>query len=298
MSRSLATAAFCATTILLGWSATFGAGDAAAAPRHRPAPTCGGEQPAKPGGGHYVCTYTDDFTQDPLDSSKWIIGTTAQTGYATGRISDAPDCYVTSSKNVWVADGQLHVRSRSEAKRFTCRSPYGNFSTYKSAGSVMSYGKFSQTRGRFEFRVRFPKTRIHHIDSALWMNPQRPIYGKWPKSGEIDVAEWFGTQSDNHVLPSVHYQGDNPNVRTARNCVVPKADSRFHRYALNWTKTTMYFWYDGKLCLKHAWKPGWPLHSPQPFDQPFYLVMLQTGGQGPPVGTKTTMDIDWVRAWK
>ena len=298
MPRSLATAVLCATGFLLGSLAAFGTGDPAAASYHRSVPTCGGEQPAKPGGGRYTCTFTDDFNKSTLDLSKWTVGTTARTGFATARISGAPDCYVNSTKNVWVKGGQLHLRTRAEAERFVCHSPYGKFTTNKTAGSVMGWGKFAQAYGRFEFRAKFPKTKIKHIDSALWMNPQTPAYGRWPKSGEIDVAEWFGSAHTDHVLPSVHYQGDNPNVRTARNCVVPRADSRFHRYAVNWTKTTMYFWYDGKLCLKHAWKPGWPLHSPQPFDRPFYLVMTQTGGQDPPVGTTTTMDVDWVRVWK
>jgi beta-glucanase (GH16 family) len=311
MSRSRATAALCTTGILLGAVAAFGAGAAAATPiqsttatalaasHHRPAPTCGGHRPAKPGGGLYTCTFTDEFTKSTLDTSKWTVGTTADAGFTTGSIVfGARDCYLNNGHNVSVSGGQLHLTSRALAQPLVCHSPLGDFRTNRTAGSVLSHGKFAQTYGRFEFRARFPSTTMAGVDSALWMYPQNPAYGAWPRSGEIDVAEWFGSRYADHVLPSVHYSGENKTLSTGRDCVVPTADSKFHTYAVAWTKTTMYFYYDNQLCFQHAWTPAARLVAPQPFDKAFSLVMTQTGGQNAPIGTSTTMDVAWVRAWK
>jgi beta-glucanase (GH16 family) len=261
--------------------------------RPSPPPTCGGSRPAKPGGALYTCTFTDDFTNSALDSSKWTVATTAVNGFTTG----TGDCYVNSPKNVSVSGGYLHLTSRVEATPFVCHSPSGDFTTSQSAGSVVSWGKFAQTYGRFEFRAKFPPAATAYTDSALWLYPQTSIYGAWPSSGEIDVAEWFGTAYSNHVFPSLHYTGET-SASTGYNCVVPTAGTAFHTYAVSWTTTTMYFYYDNTLCFQHVWTPSAPLVAPKPFDQAFDLVMTQTGGTNDPVGTSATMDVDWVRAWK
>ncbi len=224
-----------------------------------------------------------------------MVGQTAQTGFVTsGR-----DCYLDDPKNVAVSSGSLHLTSRVESESFMCKSPYGDFSTNITAGTVLSYGKFAQTYGRFEFRAKFPSTAGATLDSALWMYPQDPAYGGWPNSGEIDIAEWFGDPYADHVVPSVHYAGENRALTSGRNCVVPNADSEFHNYAVEWTATEMSFYYDNTMCFQHAWTSSAPLLAGQPFDQAFDLVMTQTGPWGVPIVGKTyTMDIDWVRAWK
>jgi beta-glucanase (GH16 family) len=250
-------------------------------------------QPVKPDGGSYTCSFTDDFDGSTLDSSKWTVGTTAQTGFSQGR-----ECYMDNPNNVSVSGGSLHLTSRPEASPFTCKSPYGDFTTSQTAASVLSWGKFAQTYGRFEFRAKFPDTNVPGVDSALWMYPQNPAYGAWPKSGEIDVAERFGNTYGDHVYSSVHYAGENTALSTGYTPTVANASSAYHSYAVAWTPTTMYFYYDDALVYQHSWTPVAPLLGSQPFDKAFDLVMTQTGGLNAPLGTTTTMDIDWVRAWK
>jgi beta-glucanase (GH16 family) len=299
MFRVRAIAAVCTTAIWLSVVAVSGMGPASAAPVRpasaaiAPSPTCGYVRPAKPGGGRYTCTFTDDFNGSALNPARWMAQTTAANGYATGR-----ECYVDNPRNLSVSGGRLHLTSRVEASPFTCHSPYGDWTTNQTAGSVVSWGKFSQTYGRFEFRAKFPKTSIAGVDSALWMYPQNPSYGAWPRSGEIDIAERFGSTFGDNVYPSLHYIGKDASLFTGYNCVVRNSTTQFHSYAVEWTPTTMYFYYDSRLCFQHSWSPAAPLVAPQPFDKAFGLVMTQTGGVNAPVGTTTTMDIDWVRAWK
>lgn len=304
MVRARAIAAVTLMGICVSLTAALGVAAEAATPpaastgatlfgRPNLAPTCGGARPAKADGTRYVCTFTDDFNGTAVDTTKWMPQTTVQTGYATDR-----ECYVDGRNNISVSGGRLHLTSRVEAAPFTCLSPYGDFTTSQTAGSVVSSGKFAQTYGRFEFRAKFPRTAIAGVDSALWMYPQDPSYGAWPRSGEIDVAERFGSTYGDNVYPSLHYVGRDTNLVTGFNCVVRNGSTMFHNYAVEWTPTTMSFYYDSRLCFQHSWSPASPLRAPQPFDQPFGLVMTQTGGVNAPVGTRTTMDVDWVRAWK
>ena len=193
-------------------------------------------------------------------------------------------------EKVSVGDGRLRLTSRVEETPFVCHSQYGDFTTRDSAGSVTSRGKFAQTYGRFEFRAKFPSGASTNVHSALWMYPQKPAYGRWPNSGEIDVAEWFGDgYGTNPVFPSVHYAGEDRAKSVGRNCVVPNAGTKFHTYAVDWTPTMMSFYYDNKFCFQHAWTPAAPLVGSQPFDQAFDLVMTQTGGRNRPVGTTLTL---------
>lgn len=132
--------------------------------------------------------------------------------------------------------------------------------------------------------------------------PQKPTYGKWPHSGEIDVAGWFSGSAD-HVYPSVHYQGEDYRKSTGYDCAVPTAGSAFHTYAVEWTPTVMKFYYDGQLCFSHSWTPDAPLVGAQPFDQPFVLILTQGfGGHWNAMTTETpttaSMHVDWVKAWK
>jgi len=308
--RTRIAVAVCSTAVMSGALAAVGVAPSAATPTRStatsvsvdppgPAPDCGGVRPAKPGGGLYTCTFTDDFEQKELDSSKWTEVDTSDHGFTTGLGVLSPDCYVRGSGNVAIREGVLRLASRILARPITCRTPYGSFKTRDTAASVMTAGKFAQTYGRFEFRARFPSNATSDYDSALWMYPTNQAYGKWPKSGEIDIAEWFGNgYGTNPVFPSLRYGGDKPAEVTGRNCKVPTAGTEFHRYAVTWTETTMSYYYDDKLCFQHSWTPAAPLSPPQPFDRPFHLVMTQTAGWYKPAGTTVTLEVDWVRAWK
>lgn len=269
----------------------------AAPPRDRT--DCGGERPAKPGGGRYTCAFDDDFSGGQLDDGKWVVQQTALNGMTTG----AKDCYVASPNNVWVSGGQLHLRSRVESAPFTCPSPYGNFTSNRTVATVASWAKFTQTYGRFEFRAKMPAYDDGPgLHSALWLYPQAHTYGAWPSSGEIDVAEWY-SGDPRKAYPSVHYAGEDWTKSTGFNCPVAGASSTYHRYAVEWTPSVMRFYYDGRLCFSHDWRTDSVLTGSQPFDRPFYLVMTQVFGSGWNTADANTpksgeLTIDWVRVWR
>ncbi|MCX6399139.1 MAG: glycoside hydrolase family 16 protein [Propionibacteriales bacterium] len=259
------------------------------------APTCGGERPAKAGGGKYVCSFEENFSSTRLDPTKWIVTETATSGLH----ASLTGCYVNRPQNVLVANGKLNLASRLE--RFACKQPFGIYSAQSTAGAVTSTKRFAQTYGRFEFRARFPSATVGGAHSALWLYPQEHTYGAWPHSGEVDVAEWFSARPSK-VYPSVHYGGEN-RKGTGHDCTVPTASTAFHRYAVEWTPTSMRFLYDGKVCHVHSWIAASPLSGSRPFDKPFYIVMNQVTGQlwnavSRATPAVSTLQVDWVRVWR
>jgi beta-glucanase (GH16 family) len=142
------------------------------------------------------------------------------------------------------------------------------------------------------------------------MMPQDNVYGEWPASGEIDIAESRGNDAESYPLgnnivgSAMHWgtvytndayklsQGEWGAQRT-------KYPDGFHTFGLEWSEDYLFTWLDGRLRQvlyfdfrknKNMWNYGkfasmnvngsapedpWS-HTGRrntPFDQPFYLVL-------------------------
>ncbi len=261
------------------------------------APDCGPVR-LKADGTPWECTFADDFSGAELDRSVWVPQQTLTSGLRNG-----PECYVDRPGTIRVIDGRLRLIARETRSDFFCAAPLGGgFTTRYVAGMVSTWGTFSQTYGRVEFRAKVPAATARGLQSALWLYPQRLLYGRWPLSGEIDVAEVFSQYAD-RAVPYVHY-ASMPGDTTVTNTRCYLADpGRFHRYVAVWDETGLRIRYDGRLCLDHRWNPL-TLIAPAPFDQPFFVAMTQALGNGTnafdpattPLPARTV--IDYVRVWR
>lgn len=248
---------------------------------------------AKPSGGIWKCTFADQFAGSSLDSTKWTPMTTEATGVNT------PDCRVATPQTIRIGGGMLRLTVLDTGTQFMCSSASGSYLTQYVGGAVSTSRKFSQAYGRFEVRAAMPNVNVAGLHSAIWMWPQERRYGAL--SGEIDINE-RRTNIPRLAVPTVHY-GDDGAVgsKTAWDCVIDRPQD-FHNYVLEWTKTTLTFRYDGKLCLAHQWQPA-RLLKPQPFDEPYFLILNQDLGIGAnsfdPATTPlpATMVVDYVRVW-
>jgi beta-glucanase (GH16 family) len=251
--------------------------------------------------GKWRCTFADDFDGTTIDTGKWVAQRTDTTGYTSGQTA----CFMASPNNIAVSDGRLRLTAREEPEPFTCADPYGDFETRYTSGMVSTAeGRFSQTYGRFQFRARLSSADVGGLHTALWLWPVDPSrYGPYPGSGEIDVAEMYSAYPD-RAIPYIHYQSAAPDPKvTNTSCMIDDL-ADFHTYTLVWKRTRIRIAYDGETCLVDEWDPASPLAPPEPFDQPFYLVMTQALG----VGTNefkvastplpATTEIDYVRAWE
>lgn len=261
-----------------------------------PSDACG-VQPERAEGGYYACTFRDDFDGAALDRSKWMVQETRISGMYGG----SQGCYVDNDRTVGVSSGLLRLTSTILPEQFLCKSPYGSWMTNAEVSTVATRSMFTQAYGRFEARIKMPaESGIAGSHSAFWLYPQDQAYGRWPASGEVDIAEWFSGLPAN-VYPSVHYAGENTSLSSGYSCKMPTSSTAFHDYAVEWTPSIMRFYYDGTLCYSHSWTPT-GMTAPQPFDKPFYVVLTQVWGLGwnaraAGMPDTSTLLVDWVKAW-
>jgi len=259
-------------------------------------PGCGSAV-RKADGTYWRCTFADDFSGYMLDTRRWSMYTTAGSNqHGNG------DCWIASPKNVSVSNGSLRITTRKEAAPFTCTMKNGTtYQTSYSSGGVSTWNKFDQAHGRFAFRAKFPAGKYTGIQTSLWMYPTKEIFGGWPASGEIDVAEYYSSYPD-RAVPFIHYLTSVTDSVTNTKCMVTDP-SEYHTYMAEWTRTKIVISIDDAVCLDHTINPLLPLLGSQPFDQPFSIHINQgLGGTGnildptSPLLPATTQ-IDWVRVW-
>jgi beta-glucanase (GH16 family) len=279
-----------------GDGSTLEGNGAPTSPPPPPKGDCGGQALTKPDGSAWTCSFDDEFDGSALDTSLWMVQETSWNGYHVGS-----ECFVDTPNNVALGDGALHLTVRKETQGFVCHRPKKPYNTQWTGGMVTTYGKYTQAFGRFEIRAKFPAGAARGLHSAFWMWPQDPDrYGRWPGSGEIDIAEYYSQWSD-RVVPYVHYTGSQYQV-TNQNCLVADP-SAWHTYDLYWTHTAISMTIDGRDCLYTKINPLFPMQAPAPFDQPFELSLTQglgVKGNAPSSATAlpATTAVDYVRMWK
>lgn len=174
-------------------------------------------------------------------------------------------------------------------------------------------GKKSLTYGRVEVVAKMPKG--DWLWPAIWMMPEGDTYGKWPRSGEIDIAESRGNFGDDYpsggrdALISALHWGPLPEKdafwKTSGQHLLRRTDysSSFHTFGLEWSEDYLFTYIDSRLLqvffIKFN-KPMWDrggfskalvnnsaLYNPwvqtgkfnTPFDQPFFLILnVAVGG--------------------
>jgi beta-glucanase (GH16 family) len=306
--RSFTAALLCAVSAALALAGTSAARTKATTTTTTTTNACGGEVlPPKPGGGSWTCTFDDEFdpsTGDPNTlSSWWVPQVSATSGYTTGPVGDQV-CYVNSPDNIAVSGGALHLTVRQESAPFSC----GGMTTQYTGGMVSTWHTFSQTYGRFEARALLPSATVAGLHEALWLYPQNLTYGAWPASGEIDFSEFYSSNPSSDI-PFIHYNYDPSTVNwststneTSTSC--PISYGKYNNYAVTWLPGKITITVNGKTCLVDNYIPDDGLVSPQPFDQPFFILLTQALGVAPDAFNPSTtplpatLSVDYVRAWQ
>lgn len=269
--------------------------------------SCGGEIVHKADGTLWRCTFDDEFSGSVLDSSKWAVLHTANSGFTSGP-DNARACYVDDLHNVGVSHGALRLTARQLSSELTCPSPRGTFKTSYTSGEVTSYYALQQRYGRFEIRAKLPSTTAKGLQETLWLWPVDDTkYGRWPLSGEIDLAEFY-SRHPYLDIPYVHYVYDRSSVDPAAHVNIVTAYScridfgAYNTYAVQWLPGRITILLNGHTCLIDKYRAS-GLATPAPFDQPFFLALTQALGIGgnafDPATTPlpATTLIDYVRVW-
>ncbi|KAF2795522.1 glycoside hydrolase family 16 protein [Melanomma pulvis-pyrius CBS 109.77] len=176
-------------------------------------------------------------------------------------------------------------------------------------------GKKSITYGKVEVVAKMPQG--NWLWPAIWMMPERDTYGKWPASGEIDIAESRGNFGDDYtsggrdsLIGALHW-GPVPEkdafYKTSGQHQVRRTDysQKFHTFGVEWSEDYLFTYIDSRLLqvffikfskYRSMWDRGGfgevtvnhsALFDPwsqsgrpnTPFDHPFYLILnVAVGG--------------------
>jgi beta-glucanase (GH16 family) len=274
---------------------------------------CGGTTLLKADGAPWQCTFDDEFGGTSVDRTKWLVQTTAASGFHSGA-----ECFVDSPDNVAVSNGTLKLTVRKQSRPFTCTDPLGDYTTQYTSGTINGYGKFSQTYGMFEVRAKVPGTKVAGLQETLWLWPDDQFkYGPWPASGEIDFAEFY-SKYQGWNIPYIHYLLDQNTVSWTTNSNVYTAypwpynqpgmtcsfdPSNFNTYTVVWEPGRITLQVNHQDCIVDNYSAT-NVASPAPFDQPYFVALTQALGIGDNAyvdGTTplpATTEVDYVRVWK
>jgi beta-glucanase (GH16 family) len=246
----------------------------------------------KAGGGTWHCVWADEFDGTSLNRAKWLPQPTQGTGFS----SNKQDCFMDSPNNVSVGGGNLTLTSRKEPAPFVCHDTSGDRTTQYTSGSVSTYGMFTPTYGRVEFRAKVISGKVQGTHTAFWLFPQDLNGG--PGRGEIDVAEIYGIYSD-RAIPYLHWAGSATDPNATNNyCMIPDI-ADWNTYVLEWTNTSIRIIYNGVVCLTNTYTA-----NRAPWNRPYMLAVTQgLGWPGndfqpgvTPLPASTV--VDYVRVWQ
>ncbi|EXJ80993.1 hypothetical protein A1O3_07281 [Capronia epimyces CBS 606.96] len=280
----------------------------------------------------YCMVYEDTFSSGDLDLNVWTKEVQVG-GYGNGQFEET----TATDENIFIKDNILQIKPTLQdialltgnhtlnlTKLGTCTSDeWSNCvaTTNTTNGTIINPVKSGRINtkkganikyGRIEVEAKMPQG--DWIWPAIWMLPKDSVYGTWPRSGEIDIAEsrgnnWTYPTGGNDIMSSsLHWGVDSTNDgwwRTYRkqNALHSTFSDRFHTYGLEWSEKYLYTYLNGRLLQvlytkfrTPFWQRGdFPLmyangtaivnpwgktgNAATPFDQDFYLVLnVAVGG--------------------
>lgn len=224
--------------------------------------------------GYSKLVFYDEFNGQGLpDASKW--------DYEVGFVR-APGTeiqYYTRARveNAFQSNGLLTLRCIAND---TITNAYGEVVNRRTvrgkeyhitSASIITKHKYDWTYCRVEARVKVPAG--NDVWPAVWMLPTKSEYGSWPKSGEIDILEYWGsnptkfhytihTQTHNHQSP----------LGGRGNAVYVSNPNDWHVIAIEWHEDRIEWFCDGKMQFRVRKEQG-DTWERWPFDKPFYLLL-------------------------
>ena len=167
------------------------------------------------------------------------------------------------------------------------------------SGGIQTKGKFSFLYGKVEVRAKFSGGKGSW--PAIWMMPERDTYGGWPASGEIDIMEHVNNESVMHQ--TIHNSAvTNSSGGSSATKSSPYKAGDYNVYGIVWTPDKIDFYVNDSLAYTYA-KPANATAKEWPFDQPFYIILNQSGGAGWPGPIRDadlpfSMVVDWLRVYR
>ena len=200
--------------------------------------------------------------------------------------------YTERPDNVTVQNGILVITAKEEDY---------NGSSYTSA-RLLTKGKFEQTHGRFEARIRVPYGK--GLWPAFWLLGDDSNGTEiWPEIGEIDIMEYVGSEPTK-VFGTVHGPGysGGEGITKAYELKNDRFDAGFHVFGIEWAPDYINYYVDDVLYNQIT--PD-DVTGEWVFDNgPFYIILNVAAGGSLPGSPNAetvfpqTMLVDYVRVYK
>lgn len=252
-------------------------------PDSTPPPNIDGQPPAAAtGGAIWNRAFDDEFNDTSIDTSEWNV----QDNSTFGSSNNEQECYMASNANE--GGGSLNLVASAGGASCPGYSVSSGMVTQRGQGGPQ---QFSFTHGYIEARIK-----VGPFGPAAW--PAFWLVGadgspSWPGYGEMDIAEMYGPHPT-VAEPNYH---DNSGARGNVLANVGPV-SGWHTYALNWTDSTLTWFYDGVAVSTINVSNDIP-HS--------VILNYAIGGDGPAYdgfsgnassSLPSTMSVDYVRIWQ
>ncbi|KAK4504155.1 hypothetical protein PRZ48_005071 [Zasmidium cellare] len=286
------------------------------------------------GGGKFCPILDEDFSSGVLSPDIWTIEQQVG-GYGNGHFdqtTDDPDV-------VFVDGGLLHLKPGLQDQKLietdgatidlgskcTGDTFFGCFAhTNVTNGTIVPPVRSARVNtrkgasikyGRVEVTAKMPKG--DWLWPAIWMLPTDDVYGTWPASGEIDIAETRGNNHSynagpgggNDIVTSALHWGPESKMDSylqtwdQLSALHSEFGDKFHTFGVEWTDKYIYTYVDSVLlqvlyvpftqrfwdrghyaastangtALMDPWSRTGRLNTP--FDQKFYLILnVAVGG--------------------
>jgi beta-glucanase (GH16 family) len=230
----------------------------------------------------YVLTFNEEFTGSGIDPRHW------RTAYRWGpevTINQEIAYYVDTqnphnpipANPFSVQDGTLTIAA----------TPYAHGKLKYASGVITTRRLFSQRYGYFEARMKAPNGR--GAWPTFWLLPESDV---WPP--ELDIMEMTGLNTETLLL--TQHENEGQNIGHSCHVRTPDMADDFHTYGLLWTKTDLFWYFDGEQVC----------HQPTAASVrvPMYMLINLaigsggwTGTPGPETRFPQTLMVRYVRAY-
>ncbi len=233
----------------------------------------------------WTLVWQDEFEGTEIDRSKWTFDVGGH-GWGNNELQ----AYTERPENARIENGMLVIEARQE--EFVRRD-------YTSA-RLKTQGLHAWTYGRIEARMKLPYG--NGIWPAFWMLGADIQQNPWPASGEIDIMEYIGRDT-NKIYGTVHGPGYSGSGGVGHFTSLPEGtlNNDFHVFAIEWEENEIRWYVDEEQFFKITPEsvPGeWV------YDHPFFLILnLAVGGNWPGSPDETTvfpqfLVVDYIRVYQ
>lgn len=229
--------------------------------------------------------WSDEFNAASLDRTKWQL--------EMNEGDHGETAYTERTQNLYIADGCLVLQAQKE------KYSGEQYTSTQVSSRNMGHWKY----GRFDIRAKLPYGQ--GMWPAIWMMPNNPAYGGWPRSGEIDIMENLGDNT-RLLYSTLHHSASNAQIQgTYTTPVGQSLSDTFHVYTMIWDAGSFAFYIDSShnYLNTKSWSPS-NVTYPKPFDQTFFMMFdLAVGGSWGGLPDSSTvfpqkMLVDWIRVYK